>query len=194
MLSHEEASRLDLRVMSDRLSRDIEQMIEDEKKELEIITARIKELNYRLQNDPDLQTDRSENASFQIAKDERDMKVSISNIKLARIDSLQSELGSYTPTGFIAHGTTVELRVKSVKNYDSLDFLQSKPMPGNREVKVPLDTIVFKLVRHNTSNAKRNLVSIDSIVGKAISGRAAGDTVTVTAPFGEVTYSIERIY
>ena len=194
MLPHEEAQKLDLRSVSEELTRDIEKMIEDETAELEEITARIKELNYRLQNDPDLQTDRSENASFQIAKDERDVKVNISNIKMARIESLRSELGNYTSTGYIALGTTVELRIIAVKNYDSLDFLKKKVMQGNREVEVLQDTAIFKLVRHNTSNAKRNLVAIDYIVGKALVGRTAGEVITVTTPLGEVTYKIERIY
>lgn len=194
MLSHEEAQKLDLRVVSEKLTKDIETLIANETAELEEITARIKELNYRLQNDPDLQTDRSENASFQIAKDERDVKVNISNIKMARIESLRSELGNYTSTGYITLGTTVELRVIAVKNYDSLSFLKRKVMRGNREVEELQDTAIFKLVRHNTSNAKCNLVSIDYIVGKAITGRTAGEVVTVTTPLGEVTYKIERIY
>lgn len=194
MLSHEEAQKLDLKVVSENLTKDIAQMIEDEVAELEEIMSRIKELNYRLQNDPDLQTDRSENASFQIAKDERDVKVNISNTKMARIESLRSELVSYTSTGYITLGTTVELRVIAVKNYDTLNFLKQKVIRDNREVEELQDTIIFKLVTHNTSNAKRNLVAIDYIVGKAIVGRTAGEVVTVTTPLGEVTYKIERIY
>lgn len=194
MLSYEEAQKLDLRAVSEELTRDIERMIQEETAELEEITARIKELNYRLQNDPDLQTDRSENASFQIAKDERDVKVNISNIKMARIESLRNELGNYTSTGYIALGTTVELRVIAVKNYDTLNFLKKKSVQGNREVVSTQDTVIFKLVHHNTSNEKRNLVAIDCIVGKAIVGRTSGEVVTVTTPLGEVTYKIERIY
>lgn len=186
MLTSAEAASLSLSEVSNQLRQEIVRAIQEETDALNSTQARVKELAYRLQNDPDLQTDRSENASYQIAKDEFDTKTNICNMKRIRIESLQSELQDYNPSGFITIGTTVELRVVRVINYDNLDFLK-------KDGKVR-DTIIVKMVNHNTSNASRNLVAIDSIVGKAIMGRVAGDEVIVTAPFGVITYKIERIY
>jgi transcription elongation GreA/GreB family factor len=92
---------------------------------------------------------------------------------------MSHEIGNYTPTGFIRLGTTVELIVNSI------DGIQ-KTLPKNK--------FVFKLVQHDTSDALKRLVAIDSHVGAAILGRPAGDIVVVEAPGGKINYKIERIY
>lgn len=167
-----------LKTESDKLNNALSSLIEETEAEYNKIVARIKELSVLL-TEKEMQTDRTENASFQIAKDERDMKTSIGNLLLQKLEAMRTELGSYVPTGFITLGTTVEL---------SLIAVDDKP-PKH------VDThFIIKLVHHHTSNATKKLVAIDSKVGSAIIGRRAGDTVNCKAPKGLLTYKIERIY
>lgn len=166
-----------LKKESEELDAVIQQVIAEARTEYDIVIKRIEELQAKLQAIE--KTDLSENADYQNAKDERDAKVAISNLLLKRIESMSTELGTYTPTGFIMLGTTVELSVITV---------------NGKPPQLPKTNFIFKIVQHNTSNALRNLFAIDSKVGSAILGRAAGDVVDVSAPMGEITYKIERIY
>lgn len=167
-----------LKPESDKLDDVIRELIQNTEREYQEITARIKELSVLL-TEKEMQTDRTENASFQIAKDERDMKTSIGNLLLQKLEAMRTELGTYVPTGFITLGTTVELNLMAVDD---------KP-PKNVKTH-----FIIKLVQHHTSNAKKALVAIDSKIGSAIVGRRAGETVTCKAPKGLLTYKIERIY
>lgn len=167
-----------LKTESDKLNGVLTDLIKETENEYNEIVARIKELSVLL-TEKEMQTDRTENASFQIAKDERDMKTSIGNLLLQKLEAMKTELRSYVPTGFITLGTTVELNLVSV---------DEKP-PKH------VDThFIIKLVQHHTSNAKKRLVAIDSKVGSAIIGRRAGEVVKCKAPKGLLTYKIERIY
>lgn len=167
-----------LKSTSLQLNEVIRDLIEESERELQSVINRINELNIALQG-KDMQTDRSENQDFQVAKDERDMKNAISNLLVTKIKSLQSELDEYTPNGFVTLGTTVELKVISV---------------NGRAPEFSNTSLIFKLVQHATSDATKKLVAIDSTVGAAIIGRAAGETIDVDAPAGLITYKIERIY
>ena len=166
-----------LQEMSIKLDGVIQSLIEETRKDLESTNTAIEQLNIKLQNME--KTDLSENADYQIAKDERAMRIAMHNLLMKRITSMSNEVGNYVPTGFITLGTTVELNVLTVDgkapNFDKRRF-------------------VIKLVQHDTSNALLNLVAIDSKVGAAILGRAAGDNVLVEAPGGIINYAIERIY
>lgn len=167
-----------LLAVSEQLNAVIVQSIAEEKEALTQLEEEIRNLNVTLQG-KEMQTDRSENADFQIAKDSRDIKVALSNLHMQRIESMSSEVGNYAPTGFITLGSTVELNLMSVNG--------QTPHIAER-------LFVFKLVQHHTSNALKKLVAIDSKVGAALLGRAAGEIVDVEAPMGRLTYKIERIY
>ena len=168
----------DLKAASDKLNSVMVNLIEETKRELADVNARIAQLNNQLQ-EKEMQTDRSENASFQIAKDERDVQVTIRNLLQNRIESLESESDNYIATGFITLGTTVELRIISIA--------------GKAPVISPT-TFIVKLVNHDLSKANVGLIAVDSKVGSAIMGHAAGETVEVVTPKGVVSYKIERIY
>ena len=167
-----------LQSVSQQLDDTIRELISSSEEELRAVLKRIDELNIALQG-KEMQTDRSENQDFQVAKDERDMKNAISNLLAVKIESLQNEIGNYTPNGFITLGTTVDLKVMSV---------------NERVPDLPKTKFIFKLVQHATADAKKQLVAIDSKVGLAIVGHQAGDIVTATTPMGLITYKIERIY
>lgn len=163
---------------SEELDNVILGLIDSTRKELDKLNSDIEKLNVKLRG-KEMRVDRSENADFQIANDARAMKTALANLLNRRIASISSEVNSYTPTGFITLGTTVELRVLSV-NGKSPNFEQQN--------------FIFKLVQHDTSDSLLNLVAIDSPVGSAILGRTTGDTVMIEALGGRIEYSIERIY
>ncbi len=153
-------------------------LIDTTTKELNKLTDEIEELNVKLQG-KEMRVDRSENADFQIANDARAMKTALASLLSRRIDSISSEVGSYTPTGFITLGSTVELKAITV---------------NGKQAKLPKYTFIVKIVQHDTSDSLKSLIAIDSPVGSAILGRTAGDIVTVDASGGRIEYSIERIY
>lgn len=167
-----------LKENSAKLDGIIRALVEEAQEALKSVNTRIAELN-ELLKEKEMQTDRSENASFQIAKDERDMKVALSLLYARRIASLQEELIPYNSTGFIAKGSTVKLVVETING--------KNPELNQTE-------FICKLVSHDTSTAKKGLISIDSKVGAAILNRREGDTVSVKAPMGLVTYKIEGVY
>jgi len=166
-----------LQDVSEQLDNVIEQLIVDTKKNLDEITGIIEALNVKLQNME--KTDLSENADYQIAKDERTMRIAMRNLLMHRIESMSQEVGNYIPTGFITLGTTVELNVIAI---------------DGKQPKINKTHYIVKIVNHDTSNALLNLIAIDSKVGSAILGRTAGVEVDVEAPGGIITYKIERIY
>lgn len=168
----------DLKAASDKLNSVMVNLIEETKRELADVNARIAQLNNQLQ-EKEMQTDRSENASFQIAKDERDVQVTIRNLLQNRIESLESESDNYIATGFITLGTTVDLRIITI---------------AGKAPAINPTTFIVKLVNHDLSKANVGLIAVDSKVGSAIMGHAAGETVEVVTPKGVVSYKIERIY
>lgn len=163
---------------SKELDRVIVSLLDSTTTEFNKLMEDIEKLNTKLQG-KEMRTDRSENADFQIANDARAMKTALANMLSKRIDSISSERGNYTPTGFITLGTTVELRALTV---------------DGKKAKLPKDRFIFKLVKHDTSNSLKGLVAIDSAVGSAILGRTNGDVVNVKTLGGLIQYSIERIY
>lgn len=167
-----------LQSVSVQLNNVMLKLIEDTKKELLDVNKRIEQLNVQLQ-EKEMQTDRSENASFQIAKDERDVQVTIRNLLQNRIESLESESDNYIPTGFITLGTTVELKIVAI---------DGKPPT------IHTTTFLAKLVNHDLSKADVGFLAIDSKVGSIIMGHPAGDIVEVVTQKGVISYKIERIY
>ena len=123
--------------------------------------------------------DASENAPLQIKRDEQSM-CAADSVRLAkRLASVSSELSGYTPNGFIQRGTTVEVKM--------ITCPKGIVLPNN-------GIFIFKLVQHDTADATKQLVAVDSKLGAAIIGRTVGDTVQITAPSGVCQYKIERMY
>lgn len=170
---------LSLKEASEQFKQTMLEMVRDTEEELAVVNKRIEELNELLQM-KEMSTDRSENASFQIAKDERDIKVSIRSRLQKRIATFESETGdAYSPTGFVTQGSTVELNVISIEN--------KKP------VGIPTNFIV-KLVHGDLGKADKNLIAVTSKVGSALLAHRAGDIIEVMATKGLIRYKIERLY
>lgn len=53
--------------------------------------------------------------------------------------------------------------------------------------------VEYRLVGPDEADAKTNLVSIDSPVGRALLGRSEGDEVTVVRPRGRATFTIAAV-
>jgi len=53
--------------------------------------------------------------------------------------------------------------------------------------------VEYRLVGPDEADAKTNLVSIDSPVGKALLGKSEGDEISVARPKGRVTFSIVAV-
>lgn len=123
--------------------------------------------------------DASENAPLQIARDEVAMRTSMVSLFSKRIESMESDIGNYTPNGIISLGTTAEVTLINVP--DGLTQLKNS-------------RYIIKLVKHDTGNAALGLVAVDTKLGNALIGRTAGEQVIINAPAGSMTYQIERIY
>lgn len=169
---------VDLKEVSARFNNDMLKLIEDTRKELVDINLRIEQLNLQLQ-EKEMHTDRSENASFQIAKDERDVQVTIRNLLQNRIESLEAESGDYVPTGFITLGTTVEMSIVAI---------------GGKAPNLHTTTFIVKLVNHDLSKADVGFIAVDCKVGSAIMGHQEGEIIEVVTQKGVISYKIERIY
>lgn len=52
----------------------------------------------------------------------------------------------------------------------------------------------FTLVSEHESDLAQQKLSLDSPIGKAITGKKVGETVSVTTPRGDVEYTITKIY
>lgn len=55
------------------------------------------------------------------------------------------------------------------------------------------DTLEWRIVSSAEANMRAGKISSDSLVGAAMMGRKAGDTVAVRVPAGEMTYTIVQV-
>lgn len=170
---------ISLKSEAEKLTESIKRLIKEEEDSYIIYANRVAELTNELQTNPDLQNDRSENNSFVVTKENRDIAQAMVNTISARIESLRGELTAYKPTGYITLGTTVELRLLSIDG-----------MPPSYETK----SFIIKIVNHATGKASAGLIANDSPIGLAVLGKKAGDEIVAIAPGGRVRYKIERMY
>lgn len=180
----ESASLIDesLKPYSEQLNSKIIDLRRKNQNEIEKLKSEIEELNVRLQ-DKEMQSDRSENADYHIAVDSRDMKLSILNTRIQKDADLYAEVDSYRPSGFVTQGTTLELKILNINGNNNIDHI----VKGR-------DKWIIRLVSDGTSKATYGLVSVQSPVGAALLNHKAKDIIKVDTPYGNITYSIERIY
>lgn len=151
---------------------------EDWQKELDAIEAEIRGLDDILA-DKESKTDRSENATFQIAKDTRDLKMASYDVIYKKLQKYAAHKDTYVHTGFITIGSTVEVNPVAIKGGKFLDDRAHR---------------VIKLVEEGLSDAEKRLVGVDSALGTALLGHKVGDSVTIKTRKGMITYKIERMY
>lgn len=169
---------MDLREESARLDEVLRLEVSSWHDELKEVEKQIEQLNAVLASS-EAKGDRSENAVFQIAKDDRDMKVEKQRILLNKIAAYDETRKEYVPTGKITEGSTVELTIKAI---NGVPFANSN------------HKFIFKIVPHDLCSAKKGLLARDSRAGLCLLNHTEGECVQAVAIAGTVTYKIERIY
>lgn len=170
---------LSLKAESEKFNEVMRQMIKETEVELVSVSARIAELSELLQT-KEMSVDRSENASFQIATDERDIKTAVRSNLQKRIATFEREVSdTYSPTGFATQGSTVDLEITSI---------------DGKQPNIKKTNFIVKLVHKDLGKASLGLVAVTSGLGQALMSHKAGDTVEVRAPKGLICYKIVRLY
>lgn len=166
---------MDLISESARLDKVMEDVYMSWCAQLNDLDASIRELSDMLASTE--KTDLSENATYTILRDERDVKVSSKIILVDKVNAYTSERDTYQPTGVIKLGSTILLDVVSVDG-----------VPSHRSFPP------FKLVIDDLSSGVQGLLSIESKVGSSCVGLHANDTFEVQVPTGTVIYRVKEVY
>lgn len=119
--------------------------------------------------DKESRTDRSENATFQIASDGKSAKLAIKQMLTEKINAYENHKESYTSTGVVRVGSTVALSTDG-------------------------ESLVAKIVPKGLSDALKGLIDVESPVGKASIGKCAGSTFAIKTRKGKILYTIEGVY
>lgn len=159
---------MNLQQESERLEKVLESAAAEWREQLRITNEEIAEFETVL-NEKEAKTDRSENATFQIASDGKSAKVAIKQMLVEKIRAYENHKESYVPTGVVREGSTVALSTDS-------------------------DSLVAKIVPKGLSDALKGLIDVESPVGKAAIGKCAGATFSVKTRKGKILYTIEGVY
>lgn len=143
--------------------------------QLDALEKSIKDLSDALASTE--KTDLSENATYTITRDERDMKIASKSLLLEKTTAYKEGRNAYNPNGFVQLGATVQLEVVTIDG-----------VPDKRELPP------FKMVADALSSGVMGLLSIESPVGKAAIGHKAEDTFEVQVPVGTCIYKIREVY
>lgn len=171
---------VDLEEVSKNFDVALDNLVNQWRAELRQVENDIEKLNQILQSS-EAKTDRSENAVFQIAKDERDMKVGKQRTLQGKIDAYKQYTGTadYIPTGVVKEGTTMEVTLLRIDN---------TAFTGKNS------RLIIKLVPRGLSQSTEGLVEVTTAFGIGVLGHFEGDLITISARKGNVQYKIERIY
>lgn len=159
---------MDLQQESARLEDVLAKAAAEWRESLREINEEIADLE-KILNEKEAKTDRSENATFQIASDGKSAKVAVRQMLTEKINAYENHKESYTPTGVVRVGSTVALTA------------------GN-------ESLVAKIVPKGLSDALKGLIDVESPVGKASIGKCAGATFAVKTRKGKILYTIEGVY
>lgn len=55
------------------------------------------------------------------------------------------------------------------------------------------DTVTYRIVGDDEADAKRNLISVNSPISRALIGKEVGDVAVVRAPGGDIEYEIDEV-
>ncbi len=166
---------MDLVAESARLDGVMKSVYDNWNMQLKELDASIKRLSDILASTE--KTDMSENATYTITRDERDMKMASKSIILDKINAYEESVGTYTPSGYIQLGSTFVLELVSVDGVRQGNVLH--PM---------------KLTPDAVSSGVSGLLSIASPVGSALIGRRPDETIEVQVPRGACVYRVREVY
>jgi transcription elongation factor GreA len=132
----------------------------------ELIKVKVPKVIERIANARE-QGDLSENADYQSARDEQD-------ILQARINEIETILAQ----------ATIVTNKKGIA---------AVGMGSTVVLKLAKKTITYTLVGEFEADPDGGKISVVSPLGKALMGKKKGDSISVKAPMGEVTYEIVEI-
>ena len=115
--------------------------------------------------------DLKENAEYHAAREQQsfcegriqDIEAKLSNAQVIDVKSI-------TPTGKVIFGTTV-----TIVNVDTQEEVR------------------YRIVGDDEADVKRNKISVNSPIARALIGKEEGDEVTVKTPGGDVDYEIDKV-
>jgi transcription elongation factor GreA len=55
------------------------------------------------------------------------------------------------------------------------------------------ETMTYRIVGDDEADAKKNLISVNSPIARALIGKEEGDVVVVRAPGGDIEYEIDEV-
>lgn len=115
--------------------------------------------------------DLKENAEYHAAREQQSFcEGRIQEIEGKLSNAQVIDVNSITPTGKVIFGTTV-----TIVNVDT-----------DEEVR-------YKIVGDDEADVKRNKISVNSPIARALIGKEEGDEVTVKTPGGNVDYEIDKV-
>ena len=159
---------MDLKTESVKLDEVLASVAAEWRTQLDEVNAQIAEYD-KILAEKESKTDRSENATFQIASDGKSAKMGIKQMLTSKIQSYERHKQEYVPTGVVQEGSTLALS------------------SGNEK-------LIVKIVPKGLSDALRNLIDVESPVGKASLGLGVSSLFTVKTRKGRVEYKIEGVY
>lgn len=158
----------DLQNESTRLEEVLANAAKEWQEQLNEVNAQIAEYD-RILSEKESKTDRSENATFQIASDGKSAKIGIKQMLTEKLQAYENHKVSYVPSGVVKVGSTIALSFNGKES-------------------------VAKIVPKGLSDALKGLIDVESPVGKASIGLCTGSTFTVKTRLGKVQYRIEGVY
>jgi len=115
--------------------------------------------------------DLKENAEYHAAREQQSFcEGRIQEIEGKLSNAQVIDVKSITPTGKVIFGTTV-----TIVNVDT-----------DEEVR-------YRIVGDDEADVKRNKISVNSPIARALIGKEEGDEVTVKTPGGNVDYEIDKV-
>ena len=147
-------------------------MGDDWNAKLAVIESKLATIDEEL-NEKEMQTDRSENASYQLLRDSKDTNNNVRNIMLQKVNALEDYAATakeYVPKAFITEGTTVRTSTNTNNEF------------------------IFKIVPTELCKAKAGLVAVTSRVAQALLNRRVGDIVQIETVGGKITYTVLEFY
>ena len=115
--------------------------------------------------------DLKENAEYHAAREQQSFcEGRIQEIEGKLSNAQVIDVNSITPTGKVIFGTTV-----TIVNLDT-----------EEEVR-------YRIVGDDEADVKRNKISVNSPIARALIGKEEGDEVTVKTPGGNVDYEIDKV-
>lgn len=124
-------------------------------------------------------------------------ETAVQNLQTAREMGDLSENGAYKAARWELGGIDRELRrLNYLKKFGHIEEKKVTGIVGfGNQITLKNDSsqITFTLVGSFEADPKKNKLSLDSPIGKAVLGRQVGDTITLQAPSGTISFKLVKL-